>query len=122
MSAPTFSNGVVPHDADLDQLYAWWPGPAAPAQPLPEAPASANVRVTLCGREVQLTLRDSDEDRLLQRLQAVLQRFPVAQASREPQGRGEGWCPLHNVQMRSTTKNGRSWLSHRTAEGWCKGR
>jgi hypothetical protein len=35
---------------------------------LPEAPASANVYVTLAGRKVQMTLRDSDEQRLLTRL------------------------------------------------------
>ena len=54
---------------------------AAPAAsqrpaPLPEAPASVNVHLELAGRQVQLTLRDSDEGRLLARLDAVLQRFP----------------------------------------------
>jgi hypothetical protein len=51
------------------------PGEASTA--LPEAPASANVHVTLAGRTVQVTLRDSDEQRLLARLEALLQRFPV---------------------------------------------
>jgi hypothetical protein len=56
--------------------------PPAPAQadvptaPLPEAPASVNVHLELAGRQVQLTLRDSDEGRLLARLEAILQRFP----------------------------------------------
>src|SRR6266566_4785204 len=41
--------------------------PSQPAQPqptpapLPEAPASVNVHLTVSGRQVQLTLRDSDE-------------------------------------------------------------
>src|SRR5207237_5128341 len=48
------------------------PAPAVPTSPLPEAPASANVHLELSGRQVQLTLRDSDEGRLLQRLEAVL--------------------------------------------------
>jgi len=39
--------------------------PAVSASPLPEAPASANCYVTLAGRKVQVTLRDSDEQRLL---------------------------------------------------------
>src|SRR5438132_1415121 len=57
--------------------------PSQPAQPeastasLPEAPASVNVHIELAGRQVQLTLRDSDEGRLLARLEAVLQRFPL---------------------------------------------
>lgn len=49
---------------------------AVPA-PLPEAPASVNVRVRISGRECQLTLRDTDETRLLARLEAVLTRFPL---------------------------------------------
>ena len=32
-------------------------------------------------------------------------------------------CPIHGVPMKQTSKNGRSWWSHRTADGsWCKGR
>src|SRR4029453_6708704 len=42
--------------------------PGEPVLALPEAPASANVHVTLAGRKVQVTLRDSDEQRLLIRL------------------------------------------------------
>jgi hypothetical protein len=39
---------------------------------LPEAPCSVNCHITIAGRQCQLTLRDSDEGRLLARLQAVL--------------------------------------------------
>src|SRR5262249_29204710 len=46
-----------------EQSQAQPQGDAVPA--LPEAPASANVHVTLAGRKVQVTLRDSDEQRLL---------------------------------------------------------
>jgi hypothetical protein len=42
-----------------------------------EAPASVNCYVTLAGRQVQVTLRDSDEERLLKRLETLLERFPV---------------------------------------------
>jgi len=45
---------------------------------LPEAPASVNFRLTLGGREVQMTLRDTDETRLLTRLYDVLGKFPVS--------------------------------------------
>jgi hypothetical protein len=44
--------------------------------PLPEAPASVNVRVTIQGRGCQVTLRDTDEARLLTRLQTFLEQFP----------------------------------------------
>jgi hypothetical protein len=83
-------------------------------------------------------LRDHDEARLLARLEAVLQRFPVApQASSQPQAQlspqqhnaaamhrpVSGFCAVHNVEMKLNDKNGRQWFSHRTAEGqWCKGR
>jgi len=110
------------------------------AAPLPEAPASANVRLLIEGRDVQLTLRDSDEARLLERLAAVLQQYPApAQQAREPKGqqlspqqhnaaamhkRVTDFCPVHNVQMKLNQKEGRSWYSHYAEdEGrWCKGR
>src|SRR2546425_7037826 len=98
--------------------------PAVTSAPLPEAPASANCYVTLAGRKVQVTLRDSDEQRLLERLEALLQRFP---AEEEPAGeptQPEGWCRKHDVQMKlNHGKDGSTWFSHKTADGqWCKGR
>ena len=60
------------------------------SRPLPEAPASANVHVTMAGRTVQVTLRDSDEQRLLARLEALLQRFPAEEEPRGEQASPEG--------------------------------
>src|SRR5262249_45677006 len=97
--------------------------PPTPAAPLPEAPASVNVHLELAGRQVQLTLRDSDEGRLLQRLEAMLQRFPLVVKPTDMQvPAAEGWCSKHGVQMKLNHKDGRSWYSHKTADGWCKGR
>jgi len=95
------------------------PTPAEPpTAPLPEAPASVNVRFELGGREVQLTLRDSDEGRLLARLDVILQRFPVATKPVDdtPQ------CPTHGA-MKPSTK-GKGWYCPvKLADGaWCKGR
>ena len=101
------------------------PAPVSPAAPLPEAPASVNVRLTIDGREVQLTLRDTDETRLLQRLAAVLAQYPVPLSPPAPsQGQGEGWCLVHDTSMKwNDGKDGRTgWYSHKTADGWCKGR
>ena len=95
------------------------PAPAVPSTPLPEAPASINVHLELAGRQVQLTLRDSDEGRLLARLEAVLQRFPlvVKPTDETPQ------CPKHGVVMKlNHGKDGSTWHSHKTADGWCKGK
>jgi hypothetical protein len=89
-----------------------------PTAPLPEAPASVNVRFELGGREVQLTLRDSDEGRLLARLDVILQRFPVATKPIDdtPQ------CPTHGA-MKPSTK-GKGWYCPvKLADGaWCKAR
>ena len=83
---------------------------------LPEAPASVNVRLTLGGREVQITLRDTNEQHLLERLEKLLQRFPVEE-------RKVGWCPHHNMQMKENHKNGQTWYSHKLASGkWCQGK
>ena len=95
--------------------------PPAPTVPLPEAPASGNCHLVIAGRQVQLTLRNSDEGRLLARLAAVLQRFPLPTGEASGQSQGKGWCAKHRVPMRQNEKNGRSWWSHKTAEGWCKG-
>jgi hypothetical protein len=95
--------------------------------PLPEAPASVNVHIAISGRDCQLTLRDSDEDRLLQRLAVVLQQYPVPCDSKAPTQRPgeEGWCGTHQVAMRwNEGKHGqKGWYSHKSPEGqWCKGR
>ncbi len=65
--------------------------PAPPATaPLPEAPASVNVRVLVGGHEVQWTLRDTDETRLAERLQALLKR-PDIRPVPKPAPRQGAW-------------------------------
>ncbi len=70
------------------------PAPPAPieASPvaLPEAPASVNVRVLVGGHEVQWTLRDTDEGRLAERLQALLKR-PDIRPVPKPAPRSQQW-------------------------------
>jgi hypothetical protein len=92
--------------------------------PLPEAPASVNVRVQIAGRDCQITLRDTDEAPLLLRLQTLLERYPMpTPPTSSPQARGKGWCPLHNVQMKLNQKEARSWYSHRLPSGkYCTGK
>jgi SWIM zinc finger len=115
-----------------------WTSEAQPTPPsLPEAPASVNVRLQINGREVQWTLRDTDEARLAVRLEALLARYPAAQPAPQapsplsPQQHNAaamhhpvtGFCPVHNVQMKENEKDGRRWFSHRLPEGgFCKGK
>lgn len=32
------------------------------------------------------------------------------------------WCPIHNCKMERREKNGGVWYSHKTKDGWCKGK
>jgi hypothetical protein len=128
--------GPVSGPVDISHLPSIWEALGVPRRvdtptpaPLPEAPASVNVRLVLHGRDCQITLRDSDEARLLERLEALLQRFPV-EASTAPAADvpvvasvpPAGWCGVHRVQMRQNTKAGHTWFSHKMADGqWCKG-
>src|SRR6266705_3163000 len=101
--------------------------PVVAAQPAPaetvqvpvqhtEAPASVNFHTTLAGRQVQITLRDTDETRLLARLETLLQRFPVVEEPKES-AQKEGWCYKHNVQMKLNHGKRGSWWSHKTVDG-----
>jgi hypothetical protein len=90
---------------------------------LPEARASVNVRLAIRGHDCQVTLRDHDEGALLARLEALLQRYPIAQApAAAPVHTGVDWCAIHQVTMKLNDKQGQQWYSHKTADGWCKGK
>lgn len=95
--------------------------PSTPS-PLPEAPASVNVRLAVQGREVQFTLRDTDEGRLVERLAALLARFPVEAPTAPPATSDQGWCSVHSLPMRLNEKEGRTWYSHKVGDTWCKGK
>ena len=76
-----------------------------------------------------MTLRDTDETRLLARLEAVLRRFPVeaaGQPSAVPaaaQPTPEGWCLRHATQMKlNHGKDASTWYSHKVDGAWCKGK
>ena len=120
------SNGTTtPAPEQVDQATVATPVQetvATPILPLPEAPASANCYVTLAGRQIQLTLRDQDEQRLLQRLETLLQQFPAVEEKTQDNP-PEGWCPIHHVQMKRYTKHQKTWWSHRLNNGaWCRGK
>jgi hypothetical protein len=94
--------------------------PAIPA--LPEAPASCNVYIMLNGHRVQMTLRDYNEETLLERMAKILERFPAEEEPKKEEKR-EGWCHIHGVQMKKYPgKNGKPFWSHKADDKWCHGK
>ena len=98
--------------------------------PLPEAPVSITLKATLHGHEVMVTLRGVDFASVKAQVEQASEWLRVQAPAQPPtQGAGQaehsqqpGWCAKHGVQMTQNHKDGRSWWSHKTAEGWCKGR
>lgn len=105
---------------------------AAEKTTLPEAPASVNVRVLIDGHEAQVTLRDTDEERLLTRLAALLARYPQACGGKRtpdapahtppPSTAGETpTCPYHGAMRESTKVKGTFYCPSRMGDGtFCK--
>jgi hypothetical protein len=104
--------------------------PDAPTAPLPEAPVSITLKATLHGHEVMVTLRGVDFASVKAQVEQASEWLMVQAPAQSPTQRTEqperrerpGWCSKHGVQMTQNHKAGRSWWSHRTADGWCKGK
>jgi len=103
------------------------PQRATPA-PLPEAPVSITLKASLDGHEVLVTLRGVDFASVktqVEEASAWLTAHAPAQppTSQAPAPESERrFCPRHGSEMQSNHKEGRSWWSHRTPDGWCKGK
>ena len=103
-------------------------GAATPASqpahvmPLPEAPVSITLKATLHGHEVMVTLRGVDFASVKVQVEQASEWLST-QTPAQPARIEQGWCPKHGVGMKlNHGKNGSTWYSHRTAEGWCQGR
>jgi hypothetical protein len=93
--------------------------PVAPGQAThTEAPASVNVRLLIEGRDCQVTLRDTDETRLLTRLTAFLAQHPRGQAcppvtpapaSAPAMVEAVPTCPAHGTTLKASTKATGTW-------------
>ena len=97
------------------------PAQTQPTAPLPEAPVSITLKASLHGHEVLVTLRGTDFASVKAQVEQASQ-WLTSQAPAQPATTGEGWCSKHGVQMKLNHKDGRQWFSHKTANGWCKGR
>jgi hypothetical protein len=92
--------------------------------PLPEAPSSCNVYLTISGHKVQVTLRDSDEQRMLARLQILLAQYPASEPAAVPQAASQGkdWCAVHQTTMQRHENAKGVWFSHYVDGKHCKGK
>ena len=97
--------------------------------PCPEAVFSVTLKGKLDGQEALLTARGQTAAEFKANLEAIrglldvpAAHKPTPQTASQPQG--EGWCAVHQTALKlNHGKDGKTWLSHRTAEGqWCKGR
>jgi hypothetical protein len=88
---------------------------------LPEAPASANCHILMEGRQVHVTLRDTDETRLLTRLATLLRQYPLAQPL--PHDTRPPMCQWHGAMKESTKAKGTWYCPAKMADGsYCKSR
>jgi hypothetical protein len=120
-------------DAGIDVLYSFWPGTAPAPAPCPEAALSLTVKGLLNGNEAMLTIRGQSAEEFQKNLAAVRGLLDAPQPPQAPATppspaarptQGQDWCQKHAVQMRwNEGKEGRKgWFSHKTGQGWCKGR
>jgi hypothetical protein len=97
------------------------PAPTSAPVSLPEAAFSLTLKGTLDGVEALLTARGQTAQEFTRNLEAIrgLLDAPTPAQGQQP----DGWCAVHQTALKlNHGRDGRTWLSHRTAEGWCKGR
>jgi hypothetical protein len=104
-------------------------GEATPAQSLPEAPVSITLKATLHGHEVMVTLRGVDFASVKAQVEQASQWLsvqappqPPAQRTTQPDHDDSPYCHRHKTALKRFSKDGRTWHSHKTADGrWCRG-
>lgn len=93
-----------------------------------EAPASWNTRyVTPAGFVCQITLRGENGKDLLEKaslaLTYLVEHDNQPESNLRKNGNGETkMCPIHRCEMTPHEKEGKTWFSHKTNQGWCKGK
>ena len=120
-------------DNDFEEESPMSQPPAGPTPPpLPEAAFSLTLKGTYQGHPgTLLTVRGMTAAEFHANLKAVEglleapQPQPAPQAARAREAgpaQEPGWCKIHKCEMTLNTKDGRSWFSHKTQDGWCKGK
>jgi hypothetical protein len=100
-----------------------------PAPALPEAPVSITLKATFNGHDVMVTLRGVDFASVKAQVEQASQWLSVQAPPQPPAQRttpadhdNSSYCHRHKTAMKRFTKDGRSWHSHKTADGrWCRG-
>src|SRR5262252_7397319 len=98
--------------------------PDTPTVSLPEAPVSITLKATLHGHEVMVTLRGVDFASVKAQVEQASEWLKV-QAPPQPPRQGTAppahddspYCHRHQTALKRFTKAGRSWYSHKTADG-----
>ena len=81
---------------------------------------SITLKATLHGHEVLVTLRGTDFASVKVQVEAASQWL---QAQGGQTAATTSQCPKHGVPMKlNHGKDGSTWYSHKTADGWCKGK
>ena len=112
-----------------DRVYPAPPAPSAGGA-CPEAALSLCLKGRIRGTDAQLTVRGSTREEFLTNVLAAMDvqkhidDLTVLFDDRPgTPPAAEHWCHQHGVAMHETIgKTGARWYSHRTSEGWCKGR
>jgi hypothetical protein len=98
--------------------------------PLPEAPVSITLKATLNGHEVMVTLRGVDFASVKAQVEQASQWLslqappqPPAQRTTQPDHDDSPYCHRHKTALKRFSKDGRTWHSHKTADGRrCRGK
>jgi hypothetical protein len=95
---------------------------------------SITLKATLNGQEVMVTLRGVDFASVKAQVEQASQWLSVqgtTQPPTQPPSHGTAqptydespYCHQHKTAMKRFSKDGRSWYSHKTADGrWCRGK
>ncbi len=87
---------------------------------------SITLKATLHGHEVMVTLRGVDFASVRAQVEQASEWLKVQSPAQPPTQGAEppaGWCAKHGVPMKlNHGKHGSTWYSHKTADGWCKGK
>ena len=104
------------------------PRPATPGWQNHEPPFLHSVKWhdSDSGIEHLTVIRADDLDSLFVQVRTVTHMVKMArskaQDAPDEQETPEGWCNIHNVQMKHNRNDKGAWWSHKTPAGWCKGK